>query len=160
MTRCQKCFFLSVVLQWALAGTQTMVFHAGVETALSLKPLASITGTAAEWKDGALWAFHNSELCDWRPVWIAMSECINHVLPHQRDYAGLQLSTFTSRAVANCRLEKTQRTCTGVHAIPSERSGEQCSRSFQRTHSYSDVSPIDFLAQMTDVTARLCQRSH
>lgn len=32
-----------------------------------------------------------------------MSECENHILPQQRDYAGLQLSTFTSRAAANSR---------------------------------------------------------
>lgn len=98
-------------------------FDTSIGAALSLKPLASITGTVEECEDGPLWAkaFHTSELCALRPARIVMSWCINHILHPQRDYVGLQLSTFTSWAAANSRPGKTLRTCTGVQAIPFEK---------------------------------------
>lgn len=128
---------------------------------MSLKLPANITGTAAECKDGPLWAqaFHTSELYAWRLVWIAVSECINHIMPHQLDYAGLQLSTFTSLAIANSKPARTRQTCTGFPAVSSGRKEKRCSCGSQPTSLYSDVSPIDFLPQMTDVTVSLCQRS-
>ncbi|MEQ2276021.1 hypothetical protein XENORESO_012448 [Xenotaenia resolanae] len=95
-------------------------FDTSIEAAFSLKPLASIIGTVDECEDGPLWAqaFHTSELCALWPARIVMSKCINHILPHQRDYVGLQLSTFTSWAIASNRPRKARRTCTGVQAIP------------------------------------------
>lgn len=137
-------------------------FWCRCESALSLKLPASITGTAAECQDGPLWAqaFHTSELYAWRLVWIAVSECINHIVPHQLDYAGLQLSTFTSLAIANSKPARTRQTCTGFPAVSSGRKEKRCFCGSQPTPLYSDVSPIDFLPQMTDVTVSLCQRSH
>lgn len=136
-------------------------FWCRCESALSLKLPANITGTAAECKDGPLWAqaFHTSELYAWRLVWIAVSECINHIVPHQLDYAGLQLSTFTSLAIANSKPARTRQTCTGFPAVSSGRKEKRCFCGSQPTSLYSDVSPIDFLPQMTDVTVSLCQRS-
>lgn len=162
LTHSQKSYFFCQKCNSGLWLGVRQGFWCRCESALSLKLPANITGTAAECKDGPLWAqaFHTSELYAWRLVWIAVSECINHIVPHQLDYAGLQLSTFTSLAIANSKPARTRQTCTGFPAVSSGRKEKHCFCGSQPTSLYSDVSPIDFLPQMTDVTVSLCQRSH
>lgn len=62
---------MSDVYQWALAMDQTRVFNAGVEAALSLNPLASVTGTAAECQ--------TADLFQRKKGWTPLGAC----LPHQ-----------------------------------------------------------------------------
>lgn len=103
MTGCHKCFFCCQ--KWT-SGLWTGISRVFRSKRGRLIVSAGAAGAAADCRTGPLWVqapLSSKQLClaAGRPAQIVMFGCANHILPHQRDYAGLQLSTFTSWAAAS-----------------------------------------------------------